>query len=100
MYASLKADEKADEDTVYKYWFSFLLINGTSGVFQLWNVVFIYSLLIKQSLHREKGQVDDEILGHEVDIVVSIQNRKLFTKGVQQVIELDEEKRKLINLRA
>ena len=68
--------------------------------FQLYNVLFIFALIVKFISEKPKINIKDNLLGKKVPSIVFIQNQKLITDAFREGLELDELKMTEIRARA
>ena len=92
----VKEKEKGGKLEILKAYFKFAITVGLQAIFQLYNAIFIFYLLLKQTKPREKQEAIDSVLNRKVPSVVFIQNQKLLTKEWTDAMEIDAEKKKEI----
>ena len=69
------SEDKILEISTWKNRFGYLLLLCMQGIFQIYNVLFIYTLLLKQTRERkDKSEVIDSVLNKKVPSIVFIQN--------------------------
>ena len=68
--------------------------------FQLYNVFFIFALIIKFISEKPRINIKDNLLGKKVPSIVFIQNQKLITDAFKEGLERDEIKMNEIRARA
>ena len=68
--------------------------------FQLYNVLFIFALIVKFISEKPKINIKDNLLGKKVPSIVFIQNQKLIIDAFREGLELDELKMTEIRARA
>ena len=72
-------------------YFGFVLCIGFQGIFQLYNVIFIYVLFLKQTRKSAEAETTDQVLNKKVPYLVFMQNQTLQTNAFQKGLERDDE---------
>ena len=65
-------DERPNSTTLYRMSLLFAIFIGLSGVFQVWNVLFIFYVLLRQTRTTKMDSPVDTILQKEVPTIVFV----------------------------
>ena len=71
----------------HRAYFGFGVFIGLSGIFQLWNVLFIFHVLRKQTRPKKMESPVDAILQRKVPNIVFVQNQNLFNEAYAETVE-------------
>ena len=66
----------------HKPYFWFGVFIGLAGGFQVWNVLFIFYVLLKQTRKNKLESPEDAILKRKVPNIVFVQNQNLFNEAL------------------
>ena len=66
----------------HKPYFMFGVFIGLAGIFQVWNVLFIFYVLLKQTRKNKLESPEDAILKRKVPNIVFVQNQNLFNEAL------------------